>query len=213
MDIYTWSKPSKQQDSKPIKSTIQPGITMIIGSNGVGKTTYLQQIHSLFVDRSWEQISLNDNIRDIYGCYFYSNEHERITAADSWLNDLYKPDVPSLLASYYENSEGQKMMQMLQDKLSQIGSYVRKCKQENKKGVVILFDSLDSGLSPDNINILKEQLLNFIIEEERRVDELFEVYILCTANSYELCGGYRCYNIKENKYKDVSTYEQFVSNF
>ncbi len=212
MDIYTWTKPSKDVNSKPKKSKLEPGVTMIIGSNGVGKTTFLNQVYSIFSEHTWEKISKNDLIRDLYGVYLYSNDYEEKFACDSWLNGS-NSNKCSLLASYHEGSEGQNMMLFLEQKMYDIGNFVRKCRQGSKKGVILLFDGLDSGLSPDNINIIKTQLLDFIVKEENKLNDEFEVYILCTSNSYELCSGYRCYSIGDYKYKNVSSYEEFVSNF
>ena len=91
MDIWLWSNPrlSKRREStKSVLYTFNPGVTMLIGPNGSGKTTALSQIRSLFstqddLIKKWDQIDKNDNIRNLYSSYLYDNVYEEKFAKES----------------------------------------------------------------------------------------------------------------------------------
>ena len=49
LDIYARSNPKfTKRESIPIKYTFESGVTMLIGSNGTGKSTLLRQLSSIF---------------------------------------------------------------------------------------------------------------------------------------------------------------------
>ena len=81
MDIYLFNNPRINKGiTKVVKYTIQPGITMLIGPNGSGKTTTLSQIHSTFSNewgiQKWEEIPKNETIKDLYASFHYDNVYE-----------------------------------------------------------------------------------------------------------------------------------------
>lgn len=210
MDIYLWSNPKITGNSNIVKYEFNPGITMLIGPNGSGKTITLKQIHSIFSDdlaiQKWEDISQNDNIKNLYSSYHYDNVYEERWTKDSWMHS----GLESRFASTFENSEGQDIWDYIYYKAPAIGKAVRIAKKNNKKGIFILIDGLDSGLSLDKINELRVYLLDFINEKE--TTENFEVYIICSANSYEMCNNYNCIDVTNqnkiifNKYEDFEKY-------
>lgn len=210
MELKVWSNPVyTNNDFTPISVNFQPGITMLIGSNGVGKSTLLKQIDSIFNKGSWETIEFNDEVRNEYACYLYSNEYEEKYTKQSWLegdNTLHQ------LASTFANSEGQDMWDYLYYKLPDIGNAVRVSKEKELKGIFILLDGLDSGLSLDKLYKLKTDLLDFIIEEETTPD--FKVYLICSANSYEFIEGYNCVEVTDKQRNlTFKNYEEFKSYF
>lgn len=214
MEIWLHSNPKyTKRESIPIKYNINPGITMLIGPNGSGKTTALSQLRSLFstqndLVKKWNQIDKNDNIRNLYSSYLYDNVYEEKFAKERWTYS----DQMERVAQTFENSEGQDMWDFLYYKIGEIGKVVGKAIKDNKKGIFILLDGLDSGLSLDVINKIRKDVLEFIIETEKKRSNL-EVYIVCSANSYEFCNNYDCIDVTNQKHIVFTNYEDYSKYF
>ena len=86
----------------------------------------------------------------------------------------------------------------------EIGTRIRK----HKEGPFFIFmDAVDSGLSVDNIVDLKENLFNLIIEDCKNKN--IELYIIISANEYELAKGEQCFNVQSCEYVDIPDYETY----
>lgn len=214
MEIWLHSNPKyTKRESIPVKYNISPGITMLIGPNGSGKTTALSQIRSLFsteddLVKKWNTIEINDSIRNSYSSYLYDNVYEETFTKSTW----GATDHIDRVAQTFENSEGQNMYDYLYYKMNEIGQSVTKAIKNNKKGIFLLFDGLDSGLSLDVINTLRKSVLEFIIETEKKRSNL-EVYIICSANSYEFCNNYDCIDVTNQKHITFTNYEDYEKYF
>lgn len=213
MDIYLFSNPKLNKGkTKVVKYTFNPGVTMLIGSNGVGKTFTLNQIHSIFSDgwaiQTWEDIPQNKNIKDLYSSFHYDNVYEEKWTKDNWIHS----GLESRFASAFDNSEGQDMWDFLYYKISDIGRAVTKAMKDNKRGIFILLDGLDSGLSLDIINKLRTEVLDFIVNVENKRSSL-EIYIVCSANSYELCNNYDCIDVTNQTHATFTNYDEFSKYF
>lgn len=214
MEIWLHSNPKyTKRESIPIKYNINPGITMLIGPNGSGKTTALSQIRSLFstqddLIKKWDKLEINDSIRDLYSSYLYDNVYEETFTKSTWGATEYIDRV----AKTFENSEGQNMYDYLYYKINEIGQAVTKAIKNNRKGIFLLFDGLDSGLSLDVINIIRKSVLEFIIETEKKRSNL-EVYIICSANSYEFCNNYDCIDVTNQKHITFTNYTDYEKYF
>lgn len=205
MNIKVWSNPKYTDGkSKEIKYTFEPGVTMLIGTNGSGKTTLMKQIYSIFNDGGWVKIPYNDKIRNEYSCFKYDNRLEDRDTKQHWL-DSGNVD---RLAATFQNSEGQDMYDFLYYKMNDLGRFIRLSKnKEYLKGAVILLDGLDSGLSLDKLEDIRKNLLNLIIDTDNNKD--FEVYIICSANSFEFCNGYNCIDVSNQQKLKFNKYELF----
>lgn len=214
MEIWLHSNPKyTKRESIPIKYNINPGITMLIGPNGSGKTTVLSQLRSLFstqndLVKKWNKLEINDSIRDLYSSYLYDNVYEETFTKSTWGATEHIDRV----AKTFENSEGQNMYDYLYYKINEIGQAVTKAIKNNRKGIFLLFDGLDSGLSLDVINIIRKSVLEFIIETEKKRSNL-EVYIICSANSYEFCNNYDCIDVTNQKHIVFTNYEDYSKYF
>lgn len=214
MDTYIWSNPKYTNlESIPVKYTFNPGVTMLIGPNGSGKTTTLHQLNSIFnhMDfgvQKWNNIEQNNKVSPLYNCFHYENKYEERFTKDSWLNG--EGSIRDLAESF-GNSEGQDILNFLNKKVPKIGSTVTKSKKANYKGIFILIDGLDSGLSLDIINYLRTSLLDFIISIDNTED--FEVYIICSANSYEFCNNYDCVDVTTQQHIKFTNYEEYAKYF
>lgn len=214
MDIWLHSNPKyAKRESMPVKYIINSDITMLIGPNGSGKTTALSQIRSLFstqedLVKKWDQIDKNDIIRNLYSSYLYDNVYEETFTKSTW----GATDHLDRVAETFENSEGQNMYDYLYYKMNEIGQAVTRAIKNNKKGIFLLFDGLDSGLSLDVINIIRKSVLEFIIETEKKRSNL-EVYIICSANSYEFCNNYDCIDVTNQKHITFTNYNDWDKYF
>lgn len=214
MEIWLHSNPKyTKRESIPVKYNISPGITMLIGPNGSGKTTALSQIRSLFsteddLVKKWNTIEINDSIRNSYSSYLYDNVYEETFTKSTWGATEHIDRV----AKTFENSEGQNMYDYLYYKINEIGQAVTKAIKNNRKGIFLLFDGLDSGLSLDVINTIRKSVLEFIIETEKKRSNL-EVYIVCSANSYEFCNNYDCIDVTNQQHITFTNYEDYSKYF
>lgn len=214
MEIWLHSNPKyTKRESIPVKYNINPGVTMLIGPNGSGKTTALSQIRSLFstendLVKKWNTIEINDSIRNLYSSYLYDNVYEETFTKSTW----GATDHIDRVAQTFENSEGQNMYDYLYYKINEIGQAVTKAIKNNKKGIFLLFDGLDSGLSLDVINTIRKSVLEFIIETEKKRSNL-EVYIICSANSYEFCNNYDCIDVTNQKHITFTNYTDYEKYF
>lgn len=214
MEIWLHSNPKyTKRESIPVKYNIDPGVTMLIGPNGSGKTTALSQLRSLFsteddLVKRWNKLEINDSIRDLYSSYLYDNVYEETFTKSTW----GATDHIDRVAQTFENSEGQNMYDYLYYKINEIGQAVTKAIKNNKKGIFLLFDGLDSGLSLDVINTIRKSVLEFIIETEKKRSNL-EVYIICSANSYEFCNNYDCIDVTNQKHITFTNYTDYEKYF
>ena len=152
--------------------TINPGLTVLVGCNGVGKTTMLNHI----------KYELEKNEIPVFQ---YDNVH------DGGLNSISKAGFygrMNTLANLLCSSEGEKINQNIGQAAGEIGGFIKK--NSYKSEVWILFDAIDSGYSIDNIVETKRDLFETIIEDcdKRNI----EVYIVVSANSYEMACGEQC---------------------
>ena len=119
---------------------INPGVTILTGCNGCGKTTLLRMIK--------ETLS-SLNIPSLY----YSNEVDGGSMAIS--ANIYMDDIVTA-ATLMQSSEGEQIYINLGNTASKIGKFVHEHKHD--KELWILLDAVDSGLSIDNMLDIDEYL-------------------------------------------------------
>lgn len=99
-------------------------------------------------------------------------------------------------------------MVRLESLAHQIGKFVR---ENPGKDIFVLLDGVDSGFSIDNIIELKESLFKVIIKDFENKDN--DIYIICSANSYELAADEDCIVVctgKHRRFKTYNTYRNMV---
>lgn len=170
--------------------TFKPGVTVLVGCNGSGKTTLLNMlIESLRKSPDTIFVSHN-NLQD--------GGHNAVAEAafcDNW----------NLAASLVTSSEGEAISQNIGTVAGKIGALVSK-NQDNNKDLFVLFDAIDSGLSVDNIVEVKELLFDTILTDCKGKRN---VYIICSANEYELCRGEACFDVYNARYISFSNYDEY----
>lgn len=165
--------------------SFESGVTVLVGCNGAGKTTMLRMIEDQLKKRE-ETYLYFDNLRE-----GNSSAMQRY----GFYGDMDK------LATMFCSSEGERIMIVLGEKAGQIG---RLAVRNRDKDIFILFDAVDSGFSIDNICELKEFLFDTVLEDHPK-----DVYIICTANSYEMARGQDCIDVNSCKHVRFSDYEEY----
>lgn len=174
---------------KKTQITIKPGVTVLVGCNGCGKTTLLRTMHEK-LKKDTVPVMFYDNLRD-----GGSNAKSRA----GFYNDI------PMLATLMCSSEGEQINLNLCAAARNIGSFVRKNKGAPE--MFFLFDAIDSGLSIDNIEETKELLFDTIIEDNPNSN----VYIIVSANEYEMCREEKCFDVRNGKYITFENYEEYRS--
>ena len=182
-------KPYNDIIFKKSEIEINPGVTILIGCNGCGKTTLLRSIK--------ESLQLS-KIPVIY----YSNEYEG--GATSISERIYEDDITTT-ATLMQSSEGEQIYINLGIIAGKIARFVQRYK--DSKELWILFDAIDSGLSIDNAIEIKEYLFKTIMEDKYNKDK--DVFIVCSTNSYELCVDNSCFDVYSGEYIEFKDYEDY----
>ncbi len=166
--------------------TLQPGVTVLVGCNGIGKTTLIKQLIQLLEKENVPVIKF-DNLRD--------------GGANARSNALRRYDF-SFAATAMQSSEGENICMNMGNFVGQVGALQRK--HPDAKELFIFIDAADSGLSIDNILEIKD-VFNLILSH--RGDT--EVYIVISANAYEVARGENCYDVLRCRYLKFSSYERY----
>ena len=116
-----------------------------------------------------------------------------------WYGDM------SFVAQAVCSSEGENVNMNIGKFAQKMGAFVRK--NQTEKEIFFLMDAVDSGLSIDNVIDTKKFLFNFVIDDCR--SKGISVYIIVSANEYELARSEQCLDTLNLKYIEFSDYEAF----
>ena len=169
-------------------------ITIVVGRNGYGKTSFLRGIQETF-----------KNDPNTIVIYWSDNEYGRGEGLSklSWAEDLEG------MASMMFCSEGQKMMgSVSRFFIQRIGRAARLAKSEHT-AVFILADQLDSGLDVCLINDIKRVIREVAIPDMNKKG--LTVYCVLSANSYEMVAGEDCLNPVSRKHVRFNTLDEYAT--
>lgn len=169
------------------KFTFEPGISVLIGCNGYGKSTMLTVLKSLLRDKNIPCISF-DNLRD-----GGSNARSRAAAFNNF----------TFVATSMCSSEGENIIMNVGNLARHIGDDLRE-KYFDASEIWILLDAVDSGLSIDNVIELKE-FFKLVIDTNPNKD----IYIIVSANEYEMAHDQKCFDVYTGKYRCIRTYHEY----
>ena len=169
----------------------EPGVTVLVGCNGSGKSSLLEQIKGSLRRQNIPYVFHDADKDDV-----------RVKRQEA----MFRDDFDFLTASMC-SSEGENIFNVFRYVVKEMGVVTRQ--NPDTKELWFLFDALDSGLSIDAIAELKTDLFQFVIDQNPDKD----VYIIVSANGYEFANGERCYdvaNCKEVAFKDYNDYRKFI---
>lgn len=191
---------------------IKEGITVLVGCNGIGKSTLLHYI---------EKTLNKENIPYMK----FDNLHDEGSQAKE--KSLFNDELEFFATSFY-SSEGENIVLNITKVLSKIETFLKTGKYKTKESELkrfleeaagfesddneklskerwFLFDAVDSGLSIDNIIDLKEYLFKPVFEHFLEN----EIYIIISANGYEMANGEQCLDVYNGKYIIFENYDEY----
>ena len=169
--------------------TLKPGVTVLVGCNGAGKTTLIYQ--------------LQEKCRKAEIPYFsFDNYLDGGRSAMSKLGFFGDTDA---LVQDFVASEGERISNNMGRQAAQMGRFVMSNKGAEK--LFFFFDAIDSGLSIDNVLEIKRYLFDTVIEDSQSRGT--EVYIIVSANEYEMARGEQCLDTQSLKYVKIDTYDDY----
>lgn len=167
----------------------EPGVTVFVGCNGYGKTTLMRNIKEELNRQKVPVISF-DNVSE-------GGSHARGKMA--FYNNF------EFVATSMCSSEGENIIMNLGNTARMIGRFI--ADNPNAEELWILLDAIDSGFSIDNIIDVKELLFKTVLQDKENAPK--EIYILVSANSYEMAHGERCLDVRTMKYRTFKTYDAY----
>ena len=179
-------------DSETKYAAFHPNIlTIVIGCNGYGKTSFLRGLENHLGRKHVECISWSDS---------------RDGRTNGMSQFLWSDDIDGLSSMAF-HSEGQAMLASFGRKCVQlIGHKVRH--REGLKELFVLVDQIDSGLDVHMINEVKKTF-KIIIEDMKKRG--IDAYIVMSANSYTLVKGEYCIDPVTRRPIIFNNYDEYAN--
>lgn len=215
--IKTWRDPYDQGWStcRPKEIQLNPGVTILVGCNGAGKTTLLQNIkeeleteHVPFV--CYDNVH-NGGSNSISEASFYGDMSlmaTMITSSEGELININVGKMCSKLRRFIATGEDAK-----QAKHKGLEKAFREAAgiEEEPEPIIprerwILLDAADSGYSIDNVVELK-QIFEYM--QKDAISAGVDIYIVVSANAYELARGENCFDVMSGNYLTFNDYEDY----
>lgn len=172
---------------KKNKIKIDTGLTVLVGCNGAGKTTMLNQIEDM-LDRENIPVLFHNNM---------TNGERDLKSKATLYGDF------EMVARLMSSSEGENIVNVLGEVARKMGDLSRK--NPKAKELWFLFDSIDGGLSIDNVIEFKEQLIPVVLENNKDKD----IYFVVSTNGYEFARGENCLDVISGEYVKFACYEEY----
>ncbi len=176
--------------------TFFPGITSLVGCNGTGKSTLIDEYLRRYV-----------RVNKIG----YLEYNDRRKGGSNMMSELMFNNDISGFGQMFLSSEGERIVLALGNLLGEFNSFFNKNKN---KDAVILLDAIDSGMSVDEICEIRDLFLDVIIPDAK---ERFKctLYIIIAANNYEWCNDPRIHNMdvttgKRLCFTSYEDYKKFI---
>lgn len=212
LTIKTWRDPydSGFSTTTPKEISLNNGLTVLIGCNGAGKTTLLQNIEEECKSAKIP-VKMYNNLYDggssafsramgsgeysLGADLFSSSEGESIK-----INlGIFSTGIRAFLTDGRYSRKGDRMEALAK-------ALGREDKPATTQQRVLLFDAIDSGLSVDAVAEVRG-LFDDILADAKKMG--MELYIIASANEYELARNAQCFDVNAGKYVDIPDYEAY----
>lgn len=191
----------------------QPGLTVLVGCNGAGKSTMLHNIRDELKKENVPTF-IFDNKKDggnksISREMFYGNIDFGVTAMCSSEGENIDMNLDKCASKWKKfiltGDDGNIAFNKLEESLSKIIGEVEEEKEiPNERW--ILLDAMDSGYSIDNVIEMKD-LFNLVLNDANKLG--IELYIVISSNEYELAHESNCMDVMEGKYVKFADYDEY----
>ena len=173
---------------------INPGLTVLVGCNGSGKTTLIRQIKDQLKNKK------------IPFCEYDNLLHGGSNAISK---AGFQGDTQFMVEAMI-SSEGECINLNFSQMAQKLGFYLRNKYSDSEKypEFWILLDAVDSGLSVDYVVEYKE-FFEFVVKTNINKN----IYIVVSANEYEMANGEQCLDVRNCKYitfNDYIDYKKFI---
>lgn len=208
--IKTWRDPYGQgfYTTRAKKVIFSKGVTILTGCNGSGKTTLLNNIKD---ELKQEKIPV----------LFYSDDTDSHGLMDK---ALFNSDF-TFVATSKCSSEGERISLNMTKIIPRIKHFIQHGKDPAVRNIFaslheddksdqkpmsnerwILLDAIDSGYSIDNVLDLK-QIFGFMLKDAEKYN--VDLYIIVSANAYELVNNENCIDVMSGKNVRYDSYEEY----
>ena len=213
--IKIWRDPYDEGFDTCSAKTVEfkPGLTVLVGCNGAGKSTML---HNIKDELKKEKIPT----------FTYDNQTDGKGSVEM---NLFNGNV-GLAATRITSSEGENISFNLGEIAFKWGKFLRcgdvgdpsaKIQQAIVRSIWgdeseeeeempnerwILLDAMDSGFSIDNVIEMKD-LFQLVLNDAKQMG--IELYIVISSNEYELVDGSECLDVTSGKYIQFKTYSEY----
>lgn len=188
-----------------------PGVTILVGCNGWGKSTTLQEIKRNLDDNGIGYIEYDDLTqgRSNFKSRFLSQSNFEMLATSAMSSEgenikLNLSIVAGEIRTYLQT--GESSMSKLCNIFKELGSDedIEAPEPSNKR--FLIFDGIDSGVSIDGVGEIKE-LFDYILKDSENLG--LETYIIASCNEFELAYDMPCLNINTGAYMKFVEYAEF----
>ncbi len=209
-----WNDPYDRGFNLYKKRTVEinPGVTVLVGCNGIGKSTLLHNIEAILKKENIPVMHFNNlcdggsNARSEKAFLNdFSSLSKRMTSSEGENIVLNLYDIAQKIDLFLNTGNFKKYYNPFEEIFKKETENISEANMSNERW--ILFDAVDSGLSVDNIIDLKEGLFKPIIES----DKSNEIFIVISANEYEMANGEQCFDVYNGKYITFKNYEDYRS--
>lgn len=188
---------------------IEEGLTVLVGCNGAGKSTLLKNIEDTLKQEKIPCFHYDNRSNDIkykhqfdfeyFSTSLASSEGENISINLNYVVKELRNFIDS--GSTAEDDEVSRLAQIF-------GHDLEQPTESNQRW--LLLDAVDSGYSIDRIIELKK-FFHFLIADCNKKN--ISLYIIVSANEFELVDQSRCFDVIGGKYitfKDYADFKKFI---
>lgn len=207
--IKTWRDPYDEGFStcRRKEVTFEPGLTVLVGCNGAGKSTMLSNLKEE-LEKNKIPVFFHDNEKEKHNSIGESLFHDDITLAATQICSSEGENISLNLGKIVKNWRTFIATGKIDDETSR---FMRLFADKEDEDITsnerwILLDAMDSGFSIDNVIEMKD-LFSFVLDDAKKLGK--DMYIIISSNEYELVDKSNCMDVMEGNYRQFSDYNDY----